>query len=85
MRKLVSTELFYWSVDRSNETKTNDEFLLDRKLRKCIRCKEGCAACENSPDACSACPPDYSLKDTSCAKASKKCETDEYYDFNDDL
>ncbi|CAM4806457.1 unnamed protein product [Rotaria magnacalcarata] len=56
-------------------------YYIDRKLRKCVRCKSDCTSCDTNSYVCSSCPNGYALKDTDCVKAAQECKSEEYFDF----
>ncbi|UJR30781.1 hypothetical protein I4U23_018301 [Adineta vaga] len=60
-----------------------EQYYTDLHLRKCIRCKNDCASCDTTSQICSSCFDGYALKNADCVKASKQCQSNEYYDFNE--
>ncbi|CAF0857724.1 unnamed protein product [Didymodactylos carnosus] len=59
-----------------------EAYYIDKKLRKCVRCKSDCLSCDNEPSQCTSCSDGYTLKDGGCLKAAKACESTNYYDFD---
>ncbi|CAF1328959.1 unnamed protein product [Adineta steineri] len=60
-----------------------EQYYTDHHLRKCIHCKNDCASCDTSSQICTSCPDGYALKDIDCIKASKKCQSNEYFSFTE--